>query len=67
MCSSDLFTKTIKADSRQSHIPIIMITSRTADKHRSHAMELGVNEYVGKPYQDENLIALVVKYAGKPT
>ena len=61
------FTKTIKADSRQSHIPIIMITSRTADKHRSHAMELGVNEYVGKPYQDENLMALVVKYAGKPT
>ena len=61
------FTKTIKADSRQSHIPIIMITSRTAEKHRSHALELGVNEYVGKPYQDENLIALVAKYAGKPT
>ncbi len=61
------FTKTIKADSRQSHIPIIMITSRTAEKHRSHAMELGVNEYVGKPYQDENLMALVAKYAGKPT
>ena len=61
------FAKTIKADSRQSHIPIIMITSRTAEKHRSHAMELGVNEYVGKPYQDENLMALVAKYAGKPT
>ena len=61
------FTKTIKADSRQNHIPIIMITSRTAEKHRSHAMELGVNEYVGKPYQDENLMALVAKYAGKPT
>ena len=30
-------------------------------------MELGVNEYVGKPYQDENLMALVAKYAGKPT
>ena len=60
------FTKTIKADSRQSHIPIIMITSRTAEKHRNHAMELGVNEYIGKPYQDEQLMALVVKYAGKP-
>ena len=60
------FTKTIKADNRQSHIPIIMITSRTAEKHRNHAMELGVNEYLGKPYQDEQLMALVVKYAGKP-
>ncbi len=61
------FTKTIKADTRQSHIPIIMITSRTAEKHRNHAMELGVNEYVGKPYQDEHLMALIVKYAGKPS
>ena len=61
------FTKTIKADNRQSHIPIIMITSRTAEKHRNHAMELGVNEYIGKPYQDEQLMALVVKYAGKPS
>jgi chemosensory pili system protein ChpA (sensor histidine kinase/response regulator) len=60
------FTKTIKADNRQSHIPIIMITSRTAEKHRNHAMELGVNEYLGKPFQDEQLMALVVKYAGKP-
>ena len=60
------FTKTIKADNRQNNIPIIMITSRTAEKHRSHAMELGVNEYVGKPYQDEQLLALIAKYAGKP-
>ena len=61
------FTKTIKANDRQNHIPIIMITSRTAEKHRNHAMELGVNEYLGKPYQDEQLMSLVVKYAGKPS
>ena len=61
------FTKTIKADNRQSHIPIIMITSRTAEKHRNHARELGVNEYLGKPFQDEQLMALVVKYVGKPS
>jgi chemosensory pili system protein ChpA (sensor histidine kinase/response regulator) len=60
------FTKTLKADNRQSDIPIIMITSRTAEKHRSHAMELGVNEYLGKPYQDDQLLALIAKYAGKP-
>ena len=60
------FTKTIKADDRQSHIPIIMITSRTAEKHRNHAMELGVNEYLGKPYQDDQLLALVARYVGRP-
>ena len=60
------FTKTLKADNRQSNIPIIMITSRTAEKHRSHAMELGVNEYLGKPYQDDQLLGLIAKYAGKP-
>jgi chemosensory pili system protein ChpA (sensor histidine kinase/response regulator) len=38
-------------------IPIIMITSRTADKHRNHALELGVNEYMGKPYQEDQLLA----------
>ncbi len=56
------FTKTIKATNRQSHIPIIMITSRTAEKHRNHAQELGVNEYLGKPYQDDQLIGLIAKY-----
>ncbi|TAG46633.1 MAG: response regulator [Betaproteobacteria bacterium] len=56
------FTKTLKADNRQNNIPIIMITSRTAEKHRNHAMELGVDEYLGKPYQDEVLMGLVVKY-----
>ena len=61
------FTKTIKADDRQNRIPIIMITSRTAEKHRSHAQELGVDEYLGKPYQDDQLLELIAKHAGKPT
>jgi chemosensory pili system protein ChpA (sensor histidine kinase/response regulator) len=56
------FTKTIKSDNRQNNIPIIMITSRTAEKHRNHAKELGVNEYVGKPYQDDELMSLIRKY-----
>ncbi|MGL4232490.1 MAG: response regulator, partial [Casimicrobium sp.] len=56
------FTKTIKADNRQNNIPIIMITSRTAEKHRNHAKELGVDEYLGKPYQDDQLIGLIAKY-----
>ncbi len=37
-------------------IPIIMITSRTGDKHRLHAAELGVRHYLGKPYQEEDLL-----------
>jgi chemosensory pili system protein ChpA (sensor histidine kinase/response regulator) len=50
------FTKTIKGDPRTARIPIIMITSRTADKHRNRAAELGVDLYVGKPYQEDELI-----------
>ena len=48
--------KTMKADTRTAHIPIIMITSRTAQKHRARAKELGVEAYVGKPYQEEELL-----------
>ncbi len=50
------FTKTIKGDAKYSHIPIVMITSRTADKHRSRAQELGVDLYLGKPFQEEELL-----------
>ena len=50
------FAKTIKADAKLAHIPIIMITSRTAEKHRNRAKELGVNAYLGKPYQEEELL-----------
>jgi chemosensory pili system protein ChpA (sensor histidine kinase/response regulator) len=50
------FTKMIKADSKYAHIPIIMITSRTAEKHRNRAKELGVDLYLGKPYQEEDLL-----------
>jgi len=50
------FAKTIKADTRTAHIPIIMITSRTAEKHRNRARELGVDVYLGKPYQEDELV-----------
>ena len=39
-----------------SAIPIIMITSRTGDKHRNRALELGVKRYLGKPYQEAELL-----------
>jgi chemosensory pili system protein ChpA (sensor histidine kinase/response regulator) len=53
------FTKTMKSDPRHAHIPIVMITSRTADKHRARAAELGVNVYLGKPYQEDELLRSV--------
>jgi chemosensory pili system protein ChpA (sensor histidine kinase/response regulator) len=37
-------------------IPIVMVTSRIGEKHRQHAMELGVDRYLGKPYQESDLI-----------
>ena len=39
-----------------SRIPIIMITSRTGEKHRDRAIEIGVTNYMGKPYQEDELI-----------
>jgi chemosensory pili system protein ChpA (sensor histidine kinase/response regulator) len=55
----------VRADADTRAIPIIMITSRTADKHRNHAIELGVNEYMGKPYQEDQLLALIKQYTQK--
>ncbi|WP_339777392.1 Hpt domain-containing protein [uncultured Methylophaga sp.] len=50
------FASIIRNDSQFKHLPIIMITSRTGDKHRQRAMSIGVNAYLGKPYQDDELI-----------
>ncbi len=44
-----------------SDLPIVMITSRTGDKHRNRAMELGVAEYLGKPYQENQLMHTVAE------
>ncbi|TAK90654.1 MAG: response regulator [Burkholderiaceae bacterium] len=55
-------TRNVRGDDRFKNIPIIMITSRTADKHRNYAMSLGVNEYLGKPYQEEQLLAYIKRF-----
>ena len=54
-------TRQIRADARLAHLPLIMVTSRTADKHRQHALGLGVNEYLGKPVRDEELSAALTR------
>ena len=58
-------TRNIRGSPVTASIPIIMITSRTAEKHRSMAFELGVNEYLGKPYQEDELMKLVRHYLGE--
>ena len=51
--------RNIRSDVRLNHLPVIMITSRIAQKHRDYAEELGANHYLGKPYGEEELLALV--------
>jgi chemosensory pili system protein ChpA (sensor histidine kinase/response regulator) len=46
----------MRNDARLRHIPIIMITSRSGEKHRQRAFEIGVNRYLGKPYQEAELL-----------
>lgn len=55
------FAKNVKNIDSYKNIPIIMITSRTADKHRNYAMELGVSGFLGKPYKEEELIENINK------
>ncbi len=46
----------MKGDPRLRSVPIIMITSRTGEKHRQRAFEIGVERYLGKPYQENELL-----------
>lgn len=55
--------RNIRADARLADLPVIMITSRIAEKHREHARELGVDHYLGKPYSEDELLVLVARYA----
>ena len=55
--------RNIRSDARLAGLPVIMITSRIAEKHREHARELGVDHYLGKPYSEDELLGLVAHYA----
>ena len=54
--------RNIRADATLAGLPIIMITSRIAEKHREHALALGVDHYLGKPYAEGELLGLVRHY-----
>ncbi|MBN8487985.1 MAG: response regulator, partial [Burkholderiales bacterium] len=51
--------RNVRGEPRWADLPVIMITSRIAQKHRDHARELGVDHYLGKPYDEDSLLALV--------
>ncbi|MNU81877.1 Gliding motility regulatory protein [compost metagenome] len=54
----------MRADARYKGVPIVMITSRSGDKHRQRAFEIGVQRYLGKPYQELDLMRNVYDLLG---
>ncbi|HTP94819.1 MAG TPA: Hpt domain-containing protein [Burkholderiales bacterium] len=57
-------TKQLRSDPRTAALPIVIVTSRTADKHRSHALELGANAFFGKPFPEEELLQSIADLLG---
>ncbi|GHA88790.1 hypothetical protein GCM10007067_28340 [Lysobacter bugurensis] len=57
----------MKTEQRLRGVPIMMITSRTGDKHRQRALDIGVNRYLGKPYQELELMRNVNELLGLAT
>ncbi len=58
-------TRHVRADPRTRAIPIIFISSRTAEKHRNQAASLGVNAFLGKPYPEAELLELLAEYSAR--
>ena len=59
-------TRNVREDASLKGLPIIMITSRTAEKHRQHATELGVDVFLGKPYEEGDLLGHIKTLAARP-
>jgi chemosensory pili system protein ChpA (sensor histidine kinase/response regulator) len=53
------FARHVRNDAGLARVPIIMVTSRVSEKHRARAIEIGVNDYLGKPYQERELLEAV--------
>jgi chemosensory pili system protein ChpA (sensor histidine kinase/response regulator) len=59
------FATHVRNDPKLKHLPIIMITSRSGEKHRAKAIEIGVNDYLSKPYQESQLVAAIEALVGR--
>ncbi len=57
--------RNLRGDARLAALPVVMITSRIAQKHRDYAAELGVNHYLGKPYNEDELLGLIGRYCAQ--
>ncbi|WP_449285894.1 Hpt domain-containing protein [Marinobacter sp. PE14] len=55
----------VRHDDNLREIPICMITSRTGEKHRERALAIGVNEYLGKPFQETELLETIERLTGR--
>ena len=54
--------RNVRSNPKTASIPIIVISSRTAEKHRNVAKQLGVNAFLGKPYKEDELLEYLTKY-----
>jgi chemosensory pili system protein ChpA (sensor histidine kinase/response regulator) len=59
------FATHVRNDPRVKDLPIIMITSRSGEKHRAKAIEIGVNDYLSKPYQESQLVSAIEALVGR--
>jgi chemosensory pili system protein ChpA (sensor histidine kinase/response regulator) len=59
------FLTTIKGQPQFKNIPVLMLTSRSGDKHRKIAMNLGANGYFSKPFKEQELLATLTQLIGK--
>ncbi len=57
----------VRLSEQLRHLPIIMITSRTGEKHRERALALGADLYLGKPYQESVLMEHITTILGRST
>jgi chemosensory pili system protein ChpA (sensor histidine kinase/response regulator) len=59
------FARHVRNQPGLAGVPIVMVTSRVSDKHRARAIEIGVNDYLGKPYQERELLQAVNALLGR--
>jgi two-component system, chemotaxis family, sensor histidine kinase and response regulator PixL len=59
------FLASIKSQSQFKNIPVLMLTSRSGDKHRKIAMNLGATGYFSKPFKEQDLLATLTELVGK--
>jgi chemosensory pili system protein ChpA (sensor histidine kinase/response regulator) len=59
------FLGALKAEIRFENIPVVMLTSRTATKHRDKAKAMGASGFIVKPYNDDEFVRLILKLTGR--